>query len=147
MCRNAAGDDLAMASLDVLADGWMERLVYAADREGLKEYERKWNETATAKIEPDERASFLVKPVMLRVSLVDGMTLNVKDDREPWLIHYGRLLAQAVRKEAETQQAHEVASRNVQQILKNITDLGELINEHLGSPDANKQSLEGELER
>ena len=27
VCRNAAGDDLAMASLDVLADGWMEHHV------------------------------------------------------------------------------------------------------------------------
>ena len=147
VCHNAAKDGLVMTSLDNLADGWLDMLVYASDRKGLKEYERTWNETVAATTEPEQGQHFFVKPVRLRVSLVNGMTLNVKDDREPWLIHYGRLLASAVRKEEEARQAHLDATDNVRQIVKDIADLGAAINKHLGSPDADKMSLEGELER
>ena len=145
--ETSSGCRLFSAPLEDFAQGAPGRMLFAMEKKDLKDAQREWNEVLTARFDPEDGVKYFVRPMRLRVSLSNSMTLNVRDDREPWLIHYGRQLAEAVMKEKAARAAHEEAVRNMQRLIDNIAELGELINRHLGAPEENKVSLEGELER
>jgi len=76
------------------------------------------------------------------------MQLTIKDDREPWIIYYGRMLAVAKEEEALAREMHLQAAQKLAFWEKRLTELAGRVNEHLGPPDPNKKALdEGELTR
>ena len=70
------------------------------------------------------------------------MQITIQDNREPWLIQMGRELAEAVEAECIAQEAAREATEKRMRLVEDIARIGGYINNHLGSPNADKPAAE-----